>query len=419
VPPFRGSDSELIAAHLESMPAPLSGVDHALQEIVDRALAKRREDRFPSMDAMAESLRRIDSPRPERAPRESAHLRRRWLPAVAVAACATAAAAALWLHGRGTTATPAASAPFTAQITGGRSLGDRRTILAVGGGAVLVARSTGPETGRVDNVDPATMALSPIKRRLLPPLGLANHGTVVWLLERQAPGRHAAMVRLGQGVAPPQSIPVGVPVCQLYAIALCNPVVLPGGAWAPAGGGLVEVGDSPLSIEARVRTPSPVTGLAYGSGYLWALTNDVLVRVDPLTRQELVINPAAHLQPGYQLGRLAVSGGNVWFSALYNDGTRDKLVHVEAWKTPPRVVALVPFVSAGALVSQPESLWAAQLMNGGSRIIRIDLRSGNITGPAVTVPDNVTQMGQQAGTLWVTTIRLDDQSRRLVRITLG
>ncbi|MCO5167305.1 MAG: serine/threonine protein kinase [Planctomycetes bacterium] len=67
-PPFEGATLAVLQAVLEGAPAPLArlrpGLPPGLVAVVERAMARRPEDRFPSADALAEALERAPAARP-------------------------------------------------------------------------------------------------------------------------------------------------------------------------------------------------------------------------------------------------------------------------------------------------------------------------------------------------------------------
>lgn len=67
--PFEGrSRNELVSAHLLKEPPPLRDVDGALAAVVRKALAKKREERWDSPDAMRTALEGLALPEPEPEP---------------------------------------------------------------------------------------------------------------------------------------------------------------------------------------------------------------------------------------------------------------------------------------------------------------------------------------------------------------
>jgi serine/threonine-protein kinase len=73
--PFEGAPIAIMQAILNQEPPPpaarAAGVPPAMDAVIARALAKRREDRFPDAAAMAEAIRLAARPDREPAPRRT------------------------------------------------------------------------------------------------------------------------------------------------------------------------------------------------------------------------------------------------------------------------------------------------------------------------------------------------------------
>ena len=240
-PPYTGSDVAVMLAHLQQ-PTPRLPGNPAVDEVLQRALAKAPEDRWPTVGEFASTLREASSShtRPT-ATRASAALppappprrsRRRLAAAAAVVACLLAVVVAAVLV-RQSSGPSGGHAPL--RIQSESALGSRRTVLAGGrGGLYVIRRSTAG--GVVNQVDTNSGELMPGVTLDSIPVGVGVSGFGAWVLSVDSThaGR-ATLLRVEGGSATPAQQLKGQPGCVDFVQLICNPVVGGGSIWVPVG----------------------------------------------------------------------------------------------------------------------------------------------------------------------------------------
>jgi ABC-type branched-subunit amino acid transport system substrate-binding protein/predicted Ser/Thr protein kinase len=403
-PPFRRrTEAETLWAHMQGEPAPLRG-RHELNSVLGRALAKEKDDRYPScgefIEAAAEAL---GVEPPSTAARPLAARRKRLAGRTLVAGgllllvAAGAAAVATFGGGEGEEPPPQRNG-IAAFDTGGAQLAsftDTDTppsSLAVGEGAVW---ALGLEEGTVFRVDPESKKV--VKRFKTGGIvtDIAAGAGAVWL-RPNTPDAGARIDRLDPDTG-----------------KVTNSVALPSGDF---GGDL----------------PSQNWGfpqIAVGAGAVWAINDDHTVsRLDPATGEVVArievsaatiaagrdgvwfvdaadtravrrINPATN-RPGQtvslgtqNLSAVAVGGGYVWASAE-GDGV--------VWRIEPGRPPVTRTIEVGVgvtfLAHDTGAIWAANYLRG--TVSRIEIETSEVESSPVGA---VQSLAAGLGSAWVST----------------
>jgi hypothetical protein len=429
-PPFRGSDHDVMLGHLDQAPPPLGHLAQGLSAAVGRALAKDPSDRFASAAAFSAALDlaprasaeevNLDGARPGRLRRlRQTPVRLAFV--VAVGSCIAAAALAVLAYSLDLSSHSSSPAPFDAHIVATQVIGDRRSLLAIGKQGVFVAQATGPASGKVERIDPTSLHPSDSKPWAIGrPLGFSTGSRALWVVSKIGETENGLEISRITSNGLSQSSRLsgrGTPRCVRYLDVNCDPVIVDGNAWLGLGKSLVKIGGPAPKTENSTPVDRAIADLAYGAGWLWAGARSSLLRIDPASGSVVSIDIPSDLVAGGLIGHVVASGSDVWVSYVYADAQRDELVHIDA-HNPNVVTKVLKLPEIGALASINGSLWVAQ-RSDGSEVTRLDLYTGDVTGPSVKVPDTVTSIRGDGHTLWLMTFRSVDETRRLVRVRLS
>jgi class 3 adenylate cyclase len=344
--------------------------------------------------------------------------RTRWLVLCGVAAVAVVTAVAIAVS-RGSGSTAEAAAPFSAEVASSRFLGKARTLVASGGAGTYVAQRTGLGAGDVQRIAPSGRTLGPEQPIAIVPLGMSvvsDGALIVGVTSFHA--THAVLLRVPvYGSTTEQTIPQ-MPDCADIGLISCTPV---------QGGGAVWVASGETVYRFTSNHPTPNTfnlggrifDVVYGSGHLWALVGSTLVRLDPATgaTARLDLRPASGppAQPQY----IVAEGGDLWISAFSSDTSNNRLIHVETYQPTLRVASSVRYPGLGQIEAAGSgSLWVASSL-GYHHLTRLDVRSGQDTGPMVSLKDTPRWIAPAGAQVWLGTYRSTDATRRLVRVQLS
>ena len=264
--------------------------------------------------------------------------------------------------------------------------------LAAGGGAAWV--TTGNAVLRLDpRTDRASQALSDPGASLT---GVAFGAGSLWVedaagLLRVDPvtgkvtariGAHAAVLSFGAGA--------------LWALS-------------GLGGGLLVRIDPQANTVRTFPLPAGKTwGLAAGEGAVWVSAacpaSDCLLRVDPATGRVVARVSGNHL-----FGQVAVGDGAVWASdgaAVARISPRtDRVTATAPLLSPPLVSGPSPIPNgSGLLAVAPGVVWVTRAGNARqASVLRIDPRTGRLTGPGMRVGRRPQAVAASGTPLWVVT----------------
>jgi predicted Ser/Thr protein kinase/DNA-binding beta-propeller fold protein YncE len=430
VPFERDSDEAKLWAHLSAKPPLVSevrpGLPAELDHVVQRALAKEPDDRFPSAGDLARAARAAAegvAPAPERtvargaaAPGGAAsdpglldgsatavavqagggHRRRRALVLGAAAAAAVAAAAVILFTGddAGAPSKPALAAAAAQPPRVGATLehvGFRPRGVAIANGDLWVISST---RDRLTRIAAATMRRHGLQTRIgQGARSVAAHGNTVWV----AIGRRSEVLKLdastgritGRIATPTKPWVVAADASGLWVAgrvndasdlllhyddggALVGQQALPdditaltvgrGRVWAGISGSRVISFDTQLRHRSRFWLDDVPAHLAYGAGYVWAS----LRGDNAVSRWDPRTHRTNTTVAGHRPTELAVARGSVYV-ASYTD---HRLVRLAAKTGEP----------VGAPIQMPDNPWAVTAGEGhvwvtgmgGNTLSRID-----------------------------------------------
>jgi class 3 adenylate cyclase len=344
--------------------------------------------------------------------------RTRWLVLCGVAAVAVVTAVAIAVS-RGSGSTAEAAAPFTATVAGSRVLGDSRTVVASGAAGTYVAEQSGTGTGDVQRIVPGGRTPGPKQPVALVPLGMSVDAEGAWIVGVTSfRATHAVLLRVPVYGSTTQQIIPGQPACADIAVISCTPVLGGGAIWVASGQTVYRFTPNHPTADA-FKLGGRIFDMTYESGHVWALVGSTLVRLDPATgtTTRLSLRPASG--PPVQPEFVVAEGGDLWISAFSPDTSDNRLIHVETYQPTLKVASSVRYPGLGVIsAAGSSSLWAASSL-GYHRLTRLDVRSGQDTGPTVSLTDTPRWIAPSGAQVWLGTYRSSDATRRLVRIQLG
>jgi ABC-type branched-subunit amino acid transport system substrate-binding protein len=402
-PPFRGeTEGETLWAHLHDDPPPLRP---ALDPVLRRALAKNREDRYPTCGEMVAAARAALAPG-ARAPRR----RGRGLVAAGagLVVLAAIAATALSLRGGG------ASAP---QVPAGRGvvvLDPSRTgysafiespvtpsSLAVGEGAIWALDT---DDANVTRIDPRTKAITGHFPALSIPAAVAAGAGAVWVGNTRPIDSNNSMVSVSRvepatmTITHTATLPNADQGGNGFALGRARIVVGDGAVWAVAPGGAVARID-PRSGRVVAKVAVGAAGLAAGREGVWVLSDKGVARIDPATNR---VDTRIPLTFG-NARDIAVGDGAVWVT----DDPQGLLWRIDVGRS--RTARTIDVgVGAFHVAYGAGAVWVGNFVAG--TVSRVDPRTNRVTArvpvgavQSLAAGDGVawasTEGGTEAGTL--------------------
>jgi Protein kinase domain len=411
-PYLRETEEATLWAHLHDPPPPASmlapGVPAALDDVIERALAKDPGERFGSAGDLgraalaaaggaatpaAGAVTKV-SPAAPAPPRTS---RRPLLGAVALLVAAAAAAIAILADGGGggagaaSTATAPPDTTPSAPVLSTVRVPGRPNAVAIGGGRAWVASFDSPRL-RVFDVRTG--------RRLKPDVdvgvgttGLATGFGSLWILNQISGSLRRLSLGPGRGLSKPVDIALGLPV---HAEVVTTGE---GGVWTAARSirpGVVDQverlrpNDVPLKVVKQIDMGDGAQSIAVGYGAAWVVNT----RTDTVTRIDLVSGVESAVPVGRNPRAIALGGGWVWVTnrgsstvtAIRRTSLQSKTIHVGKFPQGLDV--------AGG------SVWVAGY--GDNTLTRIDVRTRRVVGRPLTMPLNPKAVAGSGHDVWVT-----------------
>jgi len=399
-PPFRRrTEAETLWAHMQGDPAPLRGRPE-LNRVLDTALAKERDERYPScaafIAAAADALG-VAAPRPRARllvpRRQRRRVAGRLLVAGGLLLAATVVAGLVALGDDAVEAEPpqgngiASFGPDGAQLASFTETATRPSSLAVGEGSLWALSLEGRTVSRID---PETKKVVKRFQTRITPTDIAAGAGAVWIRDEERLNR----------VDPDTGRVTGSARFTTEAEA----GDLPGQNW---GYPLVAVGAGAVWVVNEDRTVlrvDPATGepvarinvdaatIAAGREGVWFVDGDetrAVRRIDPRTNL-----PGQRIQVGAQhLSAVAVGGGHVWASAE-GDGV--------VWRIDPGPDPVTRTIDVGVgvtfLAYSDGAIWAANYSDG--TVSRIDAETSEVEETPV---DAVQSLAAGEGSAWAST----------------
>jgi len=384
VPFTRATEAAAIYAHLEEQPPRASelrpGLPKALDDVLARALAKDRADRWQTgAELRASAQRAISSGTPARA---RLPLRGR-LAAAALVALAVAGGGALLFGGDNSTGLAAIDANTvglidadSSRITAQYSVGRDPGAIAAGAGSVWVANRADGTVSRITRA----------RREVVPipvggePTGLAYGAGSLWVADGQ--GRKVTQVDPQQNKVVHQydvgnaAHAVAIGFGAVWVASAVDATV----ARIDLTSGRVS---NPIAIEAR---PS---ALAAGAGAIWVASEETasVIRLDPRSGTPLHRTPVGNGPSG-----VAVGAGAVWVTNR-SDGTVSRI--------DPNTDKQTNLVPVGreprAIAADQHGVWVANA--GDGTVMRIDPSSRQVTH-TIDVESRPSALAVVDGAVW-------------------
>ena len=427
-PYVRETEEATLWSHLHDPPPPASmlaeGVPEAFDAVIERALAKDPDERFPSAGDVGRAALAAAAGAPVAASDERMVARGRAAPDAddetrisperdrtrvapvptqsrlpllgALAVLVAAAVAAIVVLSGGGNGSP--SAATTAPPTTTPSVPTTKTIpvpgrpnaVAIGGGRAWVASFDRPRL-RVFNVKTG--------RRIKPDVkvgrgttSLATGFGSLWILN-QSTGLRRRSLGPGGGLSKPVDITLGFPV-QARVVATGE-----NGVWAAVrsirSGTLdrierVRPNDLPLKVVFKREMLEGAQSIAVGYGAAWVVNN----KTDTVRRIDLVSGAQTPVPVGRNPRAIALGGGWVWVA---NRGS-STVTAIRGMSRETRTIPVGKFPQgldvAGGFV------WVAGY--GDQTLTRIDLRTRRVVGKPLTMPLNPKAVAGSGHDVWVT-----------------
>jgi serine/threonine protein kinase len=403
VPFPRENDEARLWAHMHAAPPKLSmrspGLPPALDPVIERALAKRPEDRYPSAGDLARAARAALEGSPVSQPER-------------LVAAGDAA--------------PLDGSTVSATLPSGVRRRSRRRVLMLASMAIVGVAATTALTFTRPAADERTAPPTPRPSRTPGPAAAPSSPAprpAIRLTGMALAGRRPSMIGLAGHSVWVATFSDGLVRMRETATNRRATVFRGRGVAAVASGhGAVWVAFGPLKMLQRLdprngRAAGPVVtlphrsrSLAVGSGAVWSAGRapSTLVRIDSRAGHITDVLPV-------RVRALAAHGDSVWALGegrreLYEfSGSPARLVRRIDTGTDPNGVA----VGAGAV-------WVTNA--GDDTVMRLDLRTQRRT--FIHVPDGPAKIAVRGNSVWVTCLeddrlaRIDVRTRRLVRPTL-
>jgi ABC-type branched-subunit amino acid transport system substrate-binding protein/outer membrane protein assembly factor BamB/predicted Ser/Thr protein kinase len=398
-PPFRRrSEGETLWAHMREEPRPLRG-RAALNRVLERALAKDRDDRFPTCTAFVAAAARALGVTPPAAGSRFLAARRARPGHLLVAggllllAAAGAGAIATFRGDEGVEPPPQRNGIAAYDGSGARLASFTKTrtpptSLAVGEGSLWALGLDGATVSRIDPDTREVIRQSKVKGGAT---DIAAGAGAVWV--KSEDGRlHRLDPRTGKATNVVK-LPETDFQCDLPFQNQGYPQVAvgAGAVWAISEDRRVFRID-PETGERVAKIDVDATTIAAGKEGVWFIRGDetkAVTRIDPRTNR-----PGQTIQVGAQhLSAVAVGGGHVWASA---EG--DGLV----WRIDPGRDPVTPTIDVGVgvtfLAYGGGAIWTANYSDG--TVSRIDVKTNDVESAPVGAVQSIAA-GEQ--TAWVST----------------
>ena len=249
------------------------------------------------------------------------------------------------------------------------------------------------------------------------PTGLGVGFEDVWVLAILAHNpRSSELMRLEDGAVTSRLRLSGRPGCVDFSVVSCNPVIGGGATWVPVGSRIYRVASGGREVQAAIDTHARIFDITYSAGSVWVLAGSDLLQIDPVDNKIHKLDLTTSIGAGLQPNHMTASGGDLWISCFGTDPTASVLAHVQAWRSPLSVAAIVHYPAAGTIRASGPSLWVSSGNGAYFHLQRLDTRTGLPAGPAIQLANIVTWIATGTNDLWLTTFRNSDNVRQLVRL---
>jgi hypothetical protein len=426
-PYLRETEEATLWSHLHDPPPPASmltpGVPESLDEVIERALAKDPEDRFPSAGDLgraalaaagapvaAESERTVArgraapdagdetrvSPGRTRAAPDERRSRLALLGALAVVVAAVVAGVLILSGGDGESGATRTRRPTTPDRAGIPTtttfpVPGRPNAVAIGGGRAWVASFDSPRL-RVFDVKTGKR-LKPDVDVGIGTTSLATGFGSLWILNQIDGTLRRLSLGPGRGLSKPVDVVQGLPLHAQVVTTGESGVWMSLRSIRPGIQDLVErvrPNDVPLRVVKKIEMPAGAQSIAVGYGAAWVVNN----KTDTVTRIDLVSGAQTTVPVGRNPRAIAVGGGWVWVANRGNSSvtairpTRLETTTIRVGKFPQGVD-----VSGGYV-------WVPGY--GDSTLTRIDVRTRRVVGKPLQMPLNPKAVAGFGRDAWIT-----------------
>ena len=409
-PPFRReTEAETLWAHMQDQPPPLP--DPALDPVLRRALAKERDERYPTCTQLIQDTRAalgLSTPGPSPLSRPGLLRRRHAILAAGLLILIAAVAAAIvaLTSGDGGPApqallTPGSVAsidPASGRILGAVALPGGPSRLAVGGGQVWVGAQgsrfvTALDARRHDVMH--TVAPNAF------PGALALGAGAVWLADRGS----GSVVEIDPSywvVVKRITLPNATrlaPVSDSGSFDPWSVAAGDGAVWVTDGSRrLYEIDPVRHKVARTLRLGHPLDGVAVGDGQVWAISGAaaLVLRVDARTgrvRERIPIASRPGFRSPYPIA-LGVSAGSVWVL----NGNTATVTRIDLAQGGSSTTIPIGFQHAPRRLAVGRS--AVYVANADGTLTRIDAATNTPT--TFPLARSLLDVGVAGGQLWVT-----------------
>ncbi|HEY0388820.1 MAG TPA: hypothetical protein VGC71_10285 [Gaiellales bacterium] len=315
--------------------------------------------------------------------------------------------------------------PVTATVASPTELGTGRAAMASGRAGLWVVRQP-PNRSHGQLIQfrmPDGEAQQPIALDLSP-VSVAVGARDVWVLGTRRASTLAVLERIdpSTGRVRARAALAEAPACLTRAFASCYPVVTRHGVWVPLSDTVVRVEPSGKMADRNVQVEGHLWDVTSDGGrWVWAIAEVGLYRIDERTghMRRWALRDLLHdglLQPNH----IVANEKAVWISCFPRRGNRPRgqLIHVVPGRDPtiPQTPRLYP--GAGSLALVGGGLWLDRY-DGEGELDRLSQLTGDLTGPFVSVPDDVVAIAPRAGDLWLLSYQPDGNKRTVTKVDLS
>lgn len=313
--------------------------------------------------------------------------------------------------------------PVTAKVEPATVLGKGKASIASGGSAGLwVARQTpGAARGRLIRFRLPEGAADPPFKLDISPFSLAVGDGAVWVLGTRPDSTSAVLERIDPdtGKVKARTTMAEPPACLTRGFASCYPVVTRYGVWVPLTDTLVRVNPAGTMADKTTRLNGHIWDMTSDGKHLWAIAEVGAYRINERTGDWTRLSIKDQLTGGLQASHIVADDKAIWISAFPPNGTEPtgRLIHLIPGANPKVIKAARIFPGAGSLALTDGGLWLDRY-DGKGELDRLNQLTGDLSGPFVSVPDDVIQIVPRNGDLWILSYRPTGNVRTVAKVSL-
>ena len=395
-PPFRRqTEAETLWAHMQEPPPPLPG-QPGLGPVLERALAKEKEDRYASCGellAAASSALGFEAPA-RRAEPPSIGWRLLIAGGVLLLAAAAAVAVLELTEERGSAGDLSQVAPDSVavfdprsnRLVGQVSIPGQPSLVAAAGRSVWVASDT---SGTLTRIDGRTLSVKGVVPANATPADLVATDEAVWMLDRERPRLVKVDARYGS-VAERVALPVGRGG---GGVGIGR-----GGVWVAAGTNrLLKLDPHDATVVKRFDLGRRLNDVTVGGGAVWAISTSSAsaLQIDPASGSVRARVPITSRPGSTRPVPLAVAAGEGAIWVL--NGNTPSVTRID-----PQLGAVTATIPLGvgsnptAITSGAGAIWVA--LSGKGTVAKINPGGGAVR--SIPLGDAPTGVAVSRGRLW-------------------